>query len=76
MRLSFRLDADGAEVWGKLRTKHEGRRDSYIFKELLRQEDFRLQGNTKDDKLKDIVKRLEALEAKMNRLLDMMEPGK
>ena len=54
MRLSFRLDADSAEVWRKLRQKHEWHSDAYILRELLRAEDFRMQGNTKDDKINEI----------------------
>lgn len=54
MRLSFRLDADSARTWEKLKKKHKGRTNTYILYEMLRQEDFRLQGNTKDDRLNEL----------------------
>jgi len=65
MRLSFRLDEESARIWEKLREKHTGRTDAYILQEMLRQEDFRMQGNTKDD-------RLTRIETKIDEVLDVL----
>jgi hypothetical protein len=55
MRLSFRLDDSGAKVWRALRIRHAGESDAHIMRELLRAEGYRLQGNTKDDRLNEIL---------------------
>lgn len=54
MRLSFRLSKEREAIWLRLKERHDGRSDAWIFEELLRQEDYRLQGNTKDDRLNEI----------------------
>lgn len=65
MRLSFRLDKDGEEVWLKLRERHGKRTDTWIQHKLLREEGYRLQGNTKDDMLKEIKALLIAIQAQI-----------
>lgn len=54
MRLSFRLDESEDEIWLRLRQDNLGRTDKYIFQEMLRREDYRMQGNSKDDRLNEI----------------------
>lgn len=61
MRLSFRLGEDEAGIWLRLRQDNPDRTDKYIFQEMLRREDFRMRGNSKDDRLNEIKAMLQEI---------------
>jgi hypothetical protein len=72
MRLSVRLSPEEVETWGKLRAKYPGKKDSFIFHELMRAEGFRQAGHTKDDKLDRIIELLGKLVEDDNRIIELL----
>lgn len=54
MRLSFRLDEDEEGIWLRLKADNPKRTDKFLFHEMLMREDYRMKGNSKDDRLQRI----------------------